>query len=190
MLRDVHDELQSHFEREVERNVARGASADDARRAAQRAFGNIAAHREDARDAAGTGMVEHVAQDVRYAVRTLRRRPGYAIVVVASVALGIGANVAIFSVADTRLLRPLAVREPERLVTIEQTLPDGFRQPNFAFSDYERFRENRRVFAGVTATTWADGFNIGTSGPGGRHCPCSTWTLSRSNSMVSCFGSA
>jgi predicted permease len=156
-----------HFEREVERNVASGLAPDEARVAAQRMFGNIAVHREHTRDAAGARTLEHVAQDVRYAVRTLRRTPGYAIVVFTSVALGIGANVAIFSVADTLLLRPLAVRDPSRLVTVEQTLSDGFRQPNFAFSDYERFKGNTNVFAGMTATTWADGFNVITSWPDG-----------------------
>jgi predicted permease len=108
-----------------------------------------------------------MAQDVRYAVRTLRRTPGFAAVVIVSVALGIGANVAIFSVADALLLRPLAVHEPDRLVTIEQTLRDGYRQANFAFSDYERFRERSGTFAGMTATTWADGFNVVAGGPGG-----------------------
>jgi hypothetical protein len=166
-LRDVDEELHLHFEREVERNVARGLPPDEARFAARRMFGNVTVHREHTRDAAGARTLEHVAQDVRFAARTLRRTPGYAIVVITSVALGIGANVAIFSVADTLLLRPLAVRDPDRLVTVEQILSDGFRQPNFAFSDYERFRESKNVFAGMTATTWADGFNVLTSGPDG-----------------------
>src|SRR5690349_23280833 len=166
-LRDVDEELQSHFAREVDRQLAHGKSPDEARRAARRAFGNVAAHREATRDAAGSRALEHLAQDVRYAVRTLRRSPGFTTVVVASLALGIGANTAIFSVADALLFRPLPVRAPDRLVTIEQRLPDGSRLRNFAFSDYDRFRAETAIVAGMTATTWADGFNVVASGPGG-----------------------
>jgi predicted permease len=166
-LRDVDEELQSHVVREIERHLARGKSPDDARRAAMRAFGSVAAHREAARDAAGSRAVEHLAQDVRYALRTLRRAPGFTAVVVISLALGIGANTAIFSVADALLFRPLPVHAPDRLVTIEQRRRDGGRLRNFAFSDYDRFRAQTAIFAGMTATTWADGFNVVASGPGG-----------------------
>jgi hypothetical protein len=122
-LRDVDEELQLHLAREIERNVSRGASPEEARLAATRAFGSAAAHREAARDATGSRVLEHLDQDVRYALRTLRRTPGFTAVVLVSLALGIGANVAIFSAADAMLFRSLAVREPGRLVTIEQRMP-------------------------------------------------------------------
>ncbi len=166
-LREVDEELQFHVAGEIERRVARGATSDEARRVALREFGNVAAHREEARDASGSRLLEHVGQDVRYAMRTLRRSPGFAAVVVGSLALGIGAATAIFSAADALLLRTLRVRAPEQLVTVEQRPSDGSRLSNFAFSDYERFRERTAIFAGMTATTWADGFNVVASGPGG-----------------------
>ena len=166
-LRDLDEELQYHLAQEIERNVALGATPQAAREAALRAFGNFGAHREAARDASGSRTIEHLVQDVRYALRTLRRTPGFTLVVIISLALGIGASLAIVSVADGLLIRTLPVRAPERLVTIEQRLPDRSRSPNFAFSDYERFREQTGIFAGMTATTWADGFNVVTSGPGG-----------------------
>ena len=75
-LRDVEEELQLHLAREIERNVARGATPEEARLAATRAFGSVAAHRESARDATGSRALEHLGQDVRYALRTLRRTPG------------------------------------------------------------------------------------------------------------------
>ena len=109
-LREVDEELQYHLAKEIDRHIARGATPDEARHAAMRAFGNVAAHREDARDASGSRALEHVLQDVRYAMRTLRRTPGFTAVVIISLALGIGATTAIFSVADALLFRALPVR--------------------------------------------------------------------------------
>lgn len=165
--REIDEELQYHIEREIERRIAGGASAADARAAARRAFGNTSVHHEHVRDAAGGRTLEHLVQDLRYAARTLRRTPAYTTTAVISLALGIGVSTAIFSVADVLLFRPLAIDAPDRVVTIEQQMPNGLRYANLAYSDFERFRERTTIFAGMTATTWADGFNVITSGPRG-----------------------
>src|SRR5215467_15651495 len=155
--RDIDDELEYHIAREIERQVAQGATPSDAAAHARLVFGNVGVHRENARDAVGMRLIEQLAQDMRYALRTLVHAPAYTIVVTASLAIGIGASTAMFSVADGLLFRPLAVDSPERLVTIEQRQADGHRQSNFAFSDFERFRRRTGVFDGMAATTWADG---------------------------------
>ncbi len=164
--REIDDEVAYHLARDVERRVAHGVAPAEAQVAARRAFGNAGVHREHARDAMGTRLAEHLGQDMRYALRTLRRAPAYTVVVVVSLAIGIGASTAMFSVADSLLFRPLAVEAPERLVTIQQRQADGRLQPNFSFSDFERFRERTGVFSGMAATTWADGFNVAASGLG------------------------
>jgi predicted permease len=105
-----------------------------------------------------------ILDDVRYAFRALRRAPVFASLAVVSLALGIGANTAIFSLIDSLLLRRLPVDAPDRLVTLEQVLPDGSRLPNFSVQDAERFARLTNVFANVSATTWADGYNVAIDG--------------------------
>ena len=98
--------------------------------------------------------------DIRYHARALRRTPVFTAIAIVSLALGIGASTAVFSVVDALLLRPLPVRDPGSLVTLEQVLPDGSRSYNLSYLDRERFEglSDQKVFDGVAATTWADGF--------------------------------
>jgi predicted permease len=105
-------------------------------------------------------------QDLRYGARMLLKQPGFTMTAVLTLALGIGANTAIFGVLDALLLRKLPVKDPDELVTLEQVFPDGDRQANFGFADYARFQELAQVFASVSATTWMDGFNVAASDAG------------------------
>ena len=130
--------------------MARGMTDADARYAAHRAFGNVTTVAEDARQAWQWTWVEQLGQDVRYAVRTLSRRPAFTAVAVSSIALGLGAAIALFAVLDSTLLRRLPVRNPEQLVSSH-----GGSYPMF-----KRFRELRNVFTDVAAVSPIDRSNV------------------------------
>ena len=113
--REMHDEMRLHLDRAVERLMARGLSHDAARAEARREFGNVAFIQEQARDARGVRWLEDAVQDARYALRGLRLKPGFALAVIATLALGVGANAAMFGVVDRLLFRPPAYLDaPER----------------------------------------------------------------------------
>jgi len=113
--REMHEEMQAHLDRATARLMARGLSPDAARAAARREFGNVAYIQEEARDARGLRWLADAAQDVRYTLRGLRLKPGFALAVVATLGLGVGANATMFSVVDRLLFRPPAyLIGPER----------------------------------------------------------------------------
>ena len=114
--RDLDRELEFHIEAEIERLVEDGMTRDEARRHALAGFGGLEPIRERARDARGTRWIEHLWQDLRYGARILRRSPGFALAAITSLAIGIGANTALYSVVDALLFRPLPVDRPEDLV--------------------------------------------------------------------------
>jgi len=116
--RDVDREFEFHLEMEIEENVRRGMSRERAERAARRAFGNPRRHKQATRDARTWRALERIAGDVRHALRTFRRHPGFALTAVLTLALGLGATTAIFSVVDGVLLRPLPYPEGERIVRV------------------------------------------------------------------------
>ena len=116
---ELAEELESHLQMQIEENVRRGMSPGEARRQARLRSGGIEAAREAYRDQRGIPVVDHLRRDLRYAARTIRRTPGFAIVAVLSLAVGIGANTAVFSLADAVLLETLPVVRPEELVLLE-----------------------------------------------------------------------
>ena len=114
----LDDELRFHIERQTAENIASGMSAEEARYAALRSFGNPALLREQARATWGWNGLESILRDLRYGARTLRRTPGFTAIAIVVMALGIGANVALFTVVRGVLLRPLRFEDPNRLLML------------------------------------------------------------------------
>jgi predicted permease len=115
---DLNDELRFHLEKEIESNIARGMSAEEARRQALIAFGGVQQTKERVRETSHFSFLEHLSQDARYALRMFGKSPGFTAVVVITLALGIGMNTAIFSLIDAVLFRALPASHPEELVLL------------------------------------------------------------------------
>jgi predicted permease len=152
---ELERELRFHLDRETEANRAAGLTPEEARTAAVRHLGGLAQTQEECRDMRRTAFIENVLQDVRYAFRTLRKSPGFALVTVLTLALSIGANSAIFSVIDGVLLRPLPYPRADRIVRI------SFRShtfPKFALNplDLRDIRSRNRSFGAIAGITRTD----------------------------------
>jgi len=129
--RELADELQFHLEARVEDLVRRGLPPDEARRRARLEFGGVEQYKERLRAARPGAVLDALAQDVRLSVRRLRREPTFALAVAVTLSLGIGANIAIFSILDSLLLRALPVRDPARLVLLSAGDRDAWTHPIF-----------------------------------------------------------
>lgn len=140
--REMDDELRFHIEMATAQNVGRGMDPEQARTEALRAFGGVEKTKEQCREARGGRWIEELGRDVRYGVRTLRSHPGYTGVVILILALGIGANTAMFSAVNGVLLRPLPYAEGDRLVILQQRAPlagvDNLGLSPLEIADYER----------------------------------------------------
>jgi predicted permease len=161
LRRSIHEELEACIEEKVDDLVASGVPEVEARLRARREFGNTAALAERSREALGWTWLERLAQDLRYAVRTLRRSPVFTLAAVLSLALGIGANTAIFGLLDTIAWKMLPVREPEKLWTVaarEATRAVRGGQTH-SYPLYALWRDHSRAFEGLAAYstfTWKD----------------------------------
>src|SRR5262249_43691183 len=149
--RELDEELQYHLERQIEENLAKGMTAEEARYAALRAMGGVERRKEECRDMRRVRLIEDLIQDLRYGLRTLRKSPGFTAVAALSLALGIGANMAIFSLVDAVLLKMLPVKSPEQLVAIESFNQRGERSKIFSYPIFEQLRDRSQVFTGVLA---------------------------------------
>jgi predicted permease len=177
--RELDVELEYHLDMLIEQNLKAGMSAPEARRAALRVFGPVAGIKDDVRDTWLSRFVETAAQDIRYGLRNLARNPGFALIVLLTMALGIGANSAIFSVVNGVLLRPLPFKNGDRIVVLRQGQGDtvannmGFSPKDIAdyrqarsFSDVVEFHnmfftllgraEPERVSTGVVSANFFD----------------------------------
>ena len=158
---DLDAEIQSHLDMDAQQRIARGESPDEAAAAARREFGNVGIVKEVTRGMWGNGGFEQLRAELRYAVRTLLRSPGFTAVAVLTLALGIGANTAIFSVVNGVMLRPLPYPDPGQLVLITSQFPTlGFDQFPVDAAEFLEFRERNRSFSNVGAY-FANAVNVG-----------------------------
>src|SRR5205085_834056 len=148
---DLDEELRFHVDTEIEYLTARGWNPDEAREEALRRFGDVEQYRRDCRaaDERRAGR-EHrkenlvvLIQDLRFALRSLRRQPAFTAITVITLALGIGANTAIFSVINAVMLTPLPYREPHRLVMLWETRP-GSDRPLVSYPNFKDWRQRQR----------------------------------------------
>ena len=152
---ELNEELRFHFEQQVEKLRLAGMTEAEARRRARLAFGGHEQVKEDCREARGTSFVENARQDVRYAIRQLRANPTFAVVIVLTLALSIGANSAIFSVIDGVLIQSLPYRQPHRLVRL---FLSNASYPKFPINpfDFRDLRARSKSFDGMAAYVHGD----------------------------------
>jgi len=154
---ELIEEIQSHLEMAVRDRMERGEGAAQARAAAQREFGNAAVVREVTHDQWGWAWLENLFQDLHFAVRMLRKSPGFTTVAVLTLALGIGANTAIFSIVDAVLLQSLPYPDPDQLVLMFDV---ALKQPDalagMSYRDFSECREQNHVFSEMAGNAFHD----------------------------------
>ncbi|MGC1105296.1 MAG: ABC transporter permease [Candidatus Acidiferrales bacterium] len=143
---ELDSELRFHLEQQVAANISAGMPSAEARRAALREFGGVEELKEECRDTRKVNWLQDLAQDVRYGLRMLRKSPGFTAIAVLTLALGIGANTAIFSVVDSLLLRPLPVKNPDQLTVL------GFRQGQGPLNDQFSLPDLQDIRAQTTSS--------------------------------------
>jgi predicted permease len=152
---ELREELEFHLGEETEQRREAGLREEEARWAARRELGNRTLAAENTRAAWGWTLIGQFGRDVRYAFRLMRRSPGFTAIAILSLALGIGANTAIFSLFDTIVLRPLPVAHPERLVEFLENEPGQPRSSSYwEWESYELFRDHSHVFSDLTGMSF------------------------------------
>ena len=147
---DLAEEIRAHLEMEEQENRECGMTLEEAHYAALRRFGNVALAQERSREMWGWNSVETLWQDLRYGLRMLRKSPGVAAVVVIALALGVGANTAIFTVINGSLLRPLPVPSPEQIIVLaiqQKDAPVG--SGGFSYPEFVDFRRQATAFSDI-----------------------------------------
>ena len=151
VIDDIDREMRSHLELQVEANIRAGMSPAEAREKANRSFGNVNRAVDAAYDVKGGGLFETLAQDIRYGLRVLLKHKAFTSIAVITLALGIGANTAIFSVVNELLLRPLPYRDADRIVMLWEVSPEGRRQNTTSRANFRAWREQSTSYQHIAA---------------------------------------
>src|SRR2546430_1813710 len=163
---ELDDELCFHVEHEVEKYERQGMSHEAALRRARLEFGGVEQMKEASRDTRGIARLESIVRDLRFAVRSLKSRPAFTVTVIATLALGIGANTAIFTLVDALVLRPLPVLHPEQLVIVSDPAEVNNNNVGAPVTDYVSFllyrdvRARNTVFTDMYATGWSGPIDV------------------------------
>jgi putative ABC transport system permease protein len=152
MMEELNQDIRDHIEVETQENIERGLSPEEARYAALSKFGNVTRVTEETRAVWSSIWVEQLLQDLSYGIRALWKNPGFASVIVLTLALGIGANTAIFSVVRAVVIAPLPFPEPDRLVIVWESRPQ-VKRLGASYPDFLDWQRNTRSFAQMAALT-------------------------------------
>jgi predicted permease len=152
---EMEEELRFHLQMRTRENIEHGMNPDEAELEARRRFGNVGRIKDLGRDIKGGGFMETLLQDLRFGMRMLIKRPGFTIVAVLTLGLGIGANTAIFSLVNTVLLRPLPVAHPEQVATLNFGVPGRGVFPLVGYPEYTDYRDRNQALAGLAAYSGA-----------------------------------
>src|SRR5215510_4920082 len=153
VINDIDREMRSHLELQVAANMRAGMSPAEARERAGRSFGNVNRAIDAAYDVKGGGLFETLTQDVRYGARMLAKHKAFTSIAVITLALGIGANTAIFSVVNELLLRPLPYRNADRVVMLWEVTPEGRHQNSTSRANFRAWREQTTSYQQIAAFT-------------------------------------
>src|SRR5215216_6785962 len=158
---ELDEEMRFHLERDIEQNLKSGMTPEDARYAALRSFGGVDQSKEECRNARGVGLIENIVRDITYSLRVLLKSYAFTIVVVLTLALGIGANTAIFSFANGILLRPLPYPQSDRLVVLdENALKRGVDSMSVSYPNFLDWREQNTVFEDIATYYGTNRFSL------------------------------
>jgi putative ABC transport system permease protein len=149
MLNDLDQDIRDHIERETQDNIDRGMSPEEARYAALRKFGNVTQVKEETREVWTFNWLEELWQNIRYGLRMLRKNPGFTSVALITLALGIGANTAIFSVVDSVLLKPLPYPDPDRIVTLSSAWRGSNEHGPVSAPDFHDWHDQSTAFSAI-----------------------------------------
>jgi putative ABC transport system permease protein len=151
---ELDDELRFHFEQQVEKLVQSGLPRAEARRRARLSFGCVDQIKEECREARGAQFVESILQDIRFAFRMLRKSPSFTAVAVLTLALGIGANTAIFRVVENLLLRPLPYNHPDQLIEIWNTYLPAVPLAGLSVGDFHDWQKQATTVSAMAGHSW------------------------------------